>query len=415
MTSSPQYRRRRLLQLAAVCASPWCLPRSAWCQPRLRSYPFTLGVASGSPTSDSVVLWTRLLMDGAEPGAAPIAVRWELAHDEQFTRMVQTGWSRATPELAHAVHVEVTALASDRWYWYRFIVGDAVSASGRTRTLPVAGATVQRLRLAYASCQKWEDGYFTAWRHMRAENLDLVMFLGDYIYEYPGTNSKVRVPGGGWVRSLDDYRRRYALYKGDADLQAMHGACPWLMTWDDHEVQNDYAGMQAGDSGAADRSSALDFPLRRADAYQAYYEHMPLRTGVLARGLAGLGEGAEMRIYHRLDYGQLAGLYLLDARQYRTAQVCNPGNRLGSSMVNPAGCADWHDPKRSLLGWSQEQWLYGELSQSRARQNLLERAGSVNIVRPARPAYRHRANVLERRLGRLCGGTPAFDGCVTSA
>ena len=178
-------------------------------------------------------------------GRDPVAVRWEIAHDDNFLRPVQTGQVLAVPQLAHSVHAEVQGLEPDRWYFYRFMSGDAVSAVGRTRTFPKPEAAVARLRLAYASCQKWEDGYFSAWRHMRAENLDAVMFLGDYIYEYPGTTSKLRTPGGGWVITLDDYRRRYALYKGDSDLQAMHAHCPWLMTWDDHEVQNDYAGQQS--------------------------------------------------------------------------------------------------------------------------------------------------------------------------
>ena len=359
--------RRQLLKLAVAGATSLYLPCGAWCQPRLNANPFTLGVASGSPTSNSVVLWTRL-HGGAELPTVPIVVQWELAHDEQFTRTVQSGRAVAVPELAHSVHVEVAALESDRWYWYRFRVGDALSPSGRTRTLPVADAAVARLRLAYASCQKWEDGYFTAWRHMRAENLDLVMFLGDYIYEYPGTGSKLRVPPGGWVLSLDDYRRRYALYKGDADLQAMHAACPWLMTWDDHEVQNDYAGVHAGHSGALDPSSPADFLTRRAAAYQAYYEHMPIRASVLTQGLVGLSAGAEMRIYQRLDYGQLASIHLLDARQYKDPQICNAGGRSGSSLVDPASCADWQAPQRSLLGLQQERWLYDEFAQPRARQ-----------------------------------------------
>jgi alkaline phosphatase D len=206
---------------------------------------------------------------------------------------------------------------------------------------------------------------------MREENLDTVLFLGDYIYEYPGTSSKVRTPKGGWVLSLDDYRERYAQYKGDVDLQAMHAACPWLMTWDDHEVQNDYAGVQAGDSGVADPSKPVDFLARRAAAYQAWYEHMPVRASVLTQGLAGLvnntGRGAEMRIYQRLEYGQLASIYLLDARQYKDPQVCNKGDGPGSSRVNPATCKQWHDPKRSLLGLQQERWLTGEFATTRSR------------------------------------------------
>jgi alkaline phosphatase D len=294
-----------------------------------------------------------------------------LAHDEQFSRLAQSGQTIASPELAHAVHVEVAGLESDRWYFYRFMAGDAVSPVGRTRTFPKTDAAVARLRLAYASCQKWEDGYFSAWRHMREENLDTVLFLGDYIYEYPGTSSKIRSPTGGWVLSLEDYRQRYALYKGDADLQAMHAACPWLMTWDDHEVQNDYAGLQAGESGVSDPSRPANFLARRAAAYQAWYEHMPVRASLLTQGLAELvnntGRGAEMRIYQRLEYGQLASIHLLDTRQYKDPQVCNKGDGPGSSRVNPATCAQWHDPKRSLLGWQQERWLTGEFASPRSR------------------------------------------------
>jgi alkaline phosphatase D len=369
--------RRRLLHLIGVSAAALCLPRSVWSQPRLTSNPFTLGVASGSPTADSVVLWTRLHVPdlfGASLGTAPVTVRWEVAHDDKFIRIVQSGQSLASPELAHSVHAEVVGLDADRWYFYRFMAGDFVSPVGRTRTFPKPDAVVARLRLGYASCQKWEDGYFTAWRHMREENLDAVLFLGDYIYEYPAKNGKVRTPSGGWVLSLDDYRQRYALYKGDADLQAMHAACPWLMTWDDHEVQNDYAGSQAGFSSATDPSVPSHFLARRAAAYQAYFEHMPIRASMLTQGLAGLvnaaedheGQGAEMRIYTRLQYGRLASLYLLDARQYKDPQVCNKGETLGSSMVNPATCPQWNDPQRSLLGSQQEHWLYDEFAKPRS-------------------------------------------------
>ena len=167
--------------------------------------------------------------------------------------------------------MEVRGLEPDRWYFYRFAAGDAASATGRTRTFPAPDAMVARLRLAYASCQRWEHGYYSAYRHMRAEELDLVLFLGDYIYEYPNAGQAVRKPSGNWVLTLDDYRQRYALHKSDADLQAMHAACPWLVTWDDHEVQNDYAGVSPGYSGPP----VVDFAARRAAAYQAFYEHMP--------------------------------------------------------------------------------------------------------------------------------------------
>src|SRR5512140_26179 len=354
--------RRRLLQLAAASAGGLWLPRGARSQPRLAASPFGLGVASGSPRHDSVVLWTRLMGPALAPwpGAAPVTVRWEVAHDERFARLAGSGDAQAAPELAHSVHVEVSGLEPDRWYFYRFVAGGVASPTGRTRTFPADGSPAQRLRLAYASCQRWEHGYFSAYRHMLGEDLDAVLFLGDYIYEYPNAVNAVRVPTGGWVVTLDDYRQRYALHRGEADLQAMHAACPWLVTWDDHEVQNDYAGTQAGDSGPA----VPEFLARRAAAYQAFYEHMPVRASVLTKGLVGLAAGAEVRLYSRQRFGQLATIVLLDDRQYRDPQVCSRGGKLGSSEVNPAACAAWTDPGRTLLGAAQERWLDGELAQS---------------------------------------------------
>ncbi len=359
--------RRQLLQMAAASAAGLWLPRSAWSQPRLAGNPFTLGVASGSPTQDSVVLWTRLMGLVLPDPRQAVTVRWELAQDDQFTRGVQSGQTQALGALAHSVHVEVQGLAPDRWYFYRFMVGDAVSATGRTRTFPAPDAAVARMRLAYASCQHWQHGYFNAYRHMRDENLDAVLFLGDYIYEYPNSASSVRPATGGWVLTLDDYRQRYALYKSDPDLQAMHQVCPWLVTWDDHEVQNDYAGLQEGNSGPA----TADFAARRAAAYQAFYEHMPIRASVLTQAMAGLTGGAEMRIYNRVQYGRLASFYLLDARQYKDPQVCTRDGRKGSSTVNPATCADWKNPSRSMLGAQQERWLDAELAQAGPQWNVL--------------------------------------------
>ena len=351
MSTSALIQRRQLLQSLAAAGAGLYLPRSAWSQARVASNPFTFGIASGSPTHDSVVLWTRLALQNQD--AASVAVRWEVAHDDRFSSIVQTGQAQAVAGLAHSVHVEVQGLEPDRWYFYRFVVGDAVSATGRTRTFPAPDAVVARLRLAYASCQRWEHGYYSAYRHMRAEELDLVLFLGDYIYEYPNAGQAVRVPTGGWVLTLDDYRQRYALHKSDADLQAMHAACPWMVTWDDHEVQNDYAGRSPGDTGPL----VADFAARRAAAYQAFYEHMPMRASVLTHAVSGLAGGAEMRIYRRVPYGRLASLYMLDARQYRNAQACTPGGKTGSSMLDPATCPVWNDPARSMLGMQQESWL----------------------------------------------------------
>ena len=265
-TKSQLYDRRRWLELAVAGAASLWLPRSACSQPRWRSNPFALGVASGSPGHDSVVLWTRLVAAELDDAArAPVTVGWQVAHDESFNRIVRRGQAQALAELAFSVHAEVAGLEPDRWYFYRFTVGDAISSVGRTRTFPHPSADPARLRLGYASCQRWEHGYYSAWRHMRAEDLDAVLFLGDYIYEYPGAFNAVRPVSGGWVTTLADYRQRYALNKSDEDLQAMHAACPWLLTWDDHEVQNDYAGLHPGDSGLA----VSDFAARRSPAYPA--------------------------------------------------------------------------------------------------------------------------------------------------
>ncbi|MEO7887657.1 MAG: alkaline phosphatase D family protein [Polaromonas sp.] len=376
--SRHRMQRRELLQSLAIASAGAFLPRSATAQVRLSENPFTLGVASGSPTHDSVVIWTRLVLDAADPlrlQQKPVAVRWELAHDENFSRIVQTGQTQAVGALAHSVHAEVQGLEPDRWYFYRFITGGAASPVGRTRTFPAPDAVVARLRLAYASCQRWEHGYYSAYRHMRDENLDVVLFLGDYIYEYPNAGQAVRVPTGGWVVTLDDYRQRYALHKSDADLQAMHAACPWVVTWDDHEVQNDYAGAAPGNSGPP----VPDFSARRAAAYQAFYEHMPVRASVLTRAVAGLASGAEMRIYQRVPYGQLASLYMLDARQYKDAQACTRDGKPGSSTLNPASCATWNDPARSMLGLQQENWLDTEWGKAATKERSWNLVGQQSL------------------------------------
>ena len=369
--------RRQLLNWAAVGAAGLHLPRRAWAQVRLSNAPFGLGVASGSPSHDSVVLWTRLMQPALlEPTAPGISVRWEVADDDKFTRMAQSGQSLALPGLAYSVHAEVQGLLPDRWYFYRFMVGDAVSAVGRTRTFPAPDSAVGGMRLAYASCQRWEHGYYSAYRHMAQENLDLVMFLGDYIYEYPRANNGVRTPPGSWVLTLDDYRQRYATHKGDADLQAMHATCPWLVTWDDHEVQNDYAGLTVGENGP----EVADFAARRSAAYQAFYEHMPVRAAVLTRAVAGMANGAEMRIYDRSQYGLLASFTMLDARQYKSPQVCTRGGKRGSSTVDPATCAEWNNPARTMLGAEQERWLDAGWSSAKGKSAGWNIVGQQSLI-----------------------------------
>jgi alkaline phosphatase D len=334
--------------------------RRAVAQPRFASSPFTLGVASGHPLPGGVVLWTRLAPDplhGGGMSAEPVLVDWDVAADERFERTIQSGRTRALAQDAHAIHVEVQGLEPDRPYWYRFRVGSEVSPVGRTRTAPAAGATPDRLRFAFASCQHYEQGFFTAYRHIVADDVDLVVHLGDYIYESSWGRDHVRKHDGPEPMTLDDYRGRFALYKTDPDLQAAHAACPWLVTWDDHEVANDYAD---------DRSEGLHprewFLARRAAAYQAYYEHMPLRRGAVPFG-------PYARIYTRVSYGGLADFHVLDDRQHRSHQPCTPAGRGGSAVVED--CAARLDPRLTLLGDTQERWLMANLERSRARWNVL--------------------------------------------
>lgn len=357
--------RRQLLKCLALAASGAQLGANAWQQSPVGGDVFSLGVASGGATHDSVVLWTRLYpphWQDREKLVRIQAVRWEVSQDERFTQLVQTGSVNALPELAHSVHVDVDGLRPDRWYFYRFRAGEAVSRTGRTRTFAANGTATEHLRLAYASCQKWEDGHFSAYKHMARDQPDGVVFLGDYIYEYPGNTSKVRVPGGGWVLTLDEYRRRHALYKSDANLQGMHAAAPWWVTWDDHEVQNDYAGTHAGDGGPPGWQG-IDFAQRRAAAYQAYYEHMPVRASAFANALL-TGQAGHLQMHDQFQFGNLASLCMLDTRQYRDPQVCTKEGKSGSGMVDPDQCATWDDPARSMLGVAQEQWLDQRFAQA---------------------------------------------------
>ncbi len=344
----PSLRRRAVLRMAAGLAvstvlSPTVL-RNAWAQPRFSNYPFTLGVASGSPRPDGIVLWTRLapdLLTGGGMRQANVAVGWELAADEGFRSISRAGKTTATAALAHSVHVELSGLEPGRWYWYRFTAGNAVSPIGRTRTAPARDSAVDRLRFAFASCQHYQQGYFAAHRHMAAEDPDLILFLGDYIYESSGGRNPVRLHATPEPLTLAQYRDRYALYKTDPDLQRSHAVAPWIVTWDDHEVDNDYAG---------DQSEDLDpnFLARRAAAYQAYYEHMPLARRALPRG-------STMQLYDSYDFGDLVTFFVLDDRQYRAPQACPRPGRGGSNVV--ADCAERLAPNRTLLGGAQEAWL----------------------------------------------------------
>src|SRR5262245_9208813 len=253
--------------------------------------PFSLGVASGDPDANRVVLWTRLAPKPLEPdgGMKPerVSVAWELAEDESLSKVVASGTAVATPQLGHSVHVEPRRLRPDRWYWYRFKAGDAVSPVGRTRTLPAADATPDRLKLAFASCQHYEQGLYTAYEPMARDDLDLVFHLGDYIYEGPGRDKLVRKhtgPAKTKIKTLADYRERHVQYRADPLLSGMHARCPWFVTWDDHEFDNNYANDIQEERRGAPKADPVDFLVQRAAAYQASYEMIPRGTRSLPRG-----------------------------------------------------------------------------------------------------------------------------------
>lgn len=323
-----------------------------------RTYPFTLGVASGDPSPDGVVLWTRLApdpLDGGGMAAVNVEVGWEVARDTAFRSIVRQGSAIARPELGHSVHVEVQGLESAREYWYRFRSGSEISQTGRTVTAPAAGAAVDRLRFGVCGCSHFETGYFTAFRGVADERFDFVFHTGDYIYEGRADGGRnplvVRQHRGSEIYTLVDYRNRYAQYKSDRDLLAAHASAPFVMSWDDHEVDNDYAG----DIDENDTPPEV-FLLRRAAAYQAYYEHMPVRA-------ATLPSGPRMRLYRRLPFGRLIDFSVLDTRQYRSNQACGG--------VPATGCAEADDPRRTMLGAEQEKWLFGELATARSTWTVL--------------------------------------------
>lgn len=350
--------RRDFLELARSAALAATVPtawRVSW-RPRFIDDPFTLGIASGDPTPDGMVLWTRLAPRPLEPDYGMdrmrTVVNWEIASDEGFTNVVQQGRATAAPELGHSIHVDVQGLDPDRWYFYRFTSGEAQSPVGRTRTLP-ADLAETPLRLAAASCQNWEQGLFTAYRHLAAEDLDLVTHLGDYIYEYSGRDGGVRKHANREILDLEDYRIRYAQYKGDEHLRAAHAHCPWLVTWDDHEVDNNYAGFV----GENVMEAAAQMAARRAAGYQAWWEHMPVRV-------PRVQSWADLAIARRVSWGRLADLWVLDTRQFRSDQACGDGNDV-------VPCGEWGDPTRTMLGDTQERWLVGGLRTSLARWQVL--------------------------------------------
>lgn len=318
--------------------------------------PFQLGVASGDPLPDGVVLWTRLAPKPlAEDGFGgmpdqTIPVSWQVASDEHFTQIVAEGTEAASRESAHSVHAEVSGLRPGAEYFYRFRVDGELSPVGRTKTAPAPGSSPERFRFAFASCQNYPDGHYTAYRYMADEDLDLVAFLGDYIYESgaAGTIGRPHVPNHE-ITTLADYRTRLGQYKSDPHLRAAHAAFPWAVVFDDHEVENNWAGDISEPDNEPDQDPAV-FRQRRAQAFQAYWEHMPLRR-------AQRPNGSHIRIYRRLSFGDLVDMHLLDTRQYRDDQEVPP--------------EQVHDPHRTILGSQQRDWLFANLAGPTARWNIV--------------------------------------------
>ncbi len=385
LTRMGEIDRRRFIGLSGMSAAALVLgtghfAEKAMAAPRFGDDPFQLGVASGDPLPNGVLIWTRLAPEPlAEDGRGgmpdrTIQVRWEVASDEGFREVVKRGVELARPRVAPSVHVPVKGLEPAREYFYRFKAGIEVSPVGRTKTAPEPGATVSGLAFAFASCQQYEHGYYTAYGHMADEDLDLVVHLGDYIYEYgkneyvaPGGNVREHVPTTE-ITTLADYRRRHAQYRKDEDLRRAHAAFPWIFTWDDHEVENNYADEISEDDTEPDQDPEV-FLARRAAAYQAYYEHMPLRQSSVPRG-------PNTRVYRRLTYGDLAEFNVLDTRQYRTDQPC------GDAF--PGDCEERFDRDQTITGEAQERWLLDGLAASGSRWNVLAQQiflAQIDLVR----------------------------------
>jgi alkaline phosphatase D len=372
---SGQPNRRRLLRGAAgaglmLVTSPGVL-RHAAAQSWSLGDPFSLGVASGAPRTDGFVLWTRLApeplsVDPSAPGGmrgGDVKIGYEIATDPALHTIVRQGDATAEAAYAYSVHLDVRGLEAGRPYWYRFTSGDAASRVGRATTLPPPGTAIERMRFGFVSCANYEHGYFSGYRHLADENPEFVVFLGDYIYENIDEKRPTvrRHSDGVEATTLPTYRNRYAQYRLDQDLQRLHAEVPAVATWDDHEVQNDYAGKWSEHFEDPEL-----FLLRRAAAYQAFYEHMPLRP-ILSRP-----EGPRMRVYDRLTFGDLIEVSVLDGRQYRSREACYaPPNKGGTHFETDADCPERRDAGRTMMGFDQEAWLNAGLGRSKARWNLI--------------------------------------------
>jgi alkaline phosphatase D len=343
-------------------------------------------VASGSPAPDGFVLWTRLAPEPENWDAAstagmrggPVVLAYEIASDPEMKRNVRRGTTLADPNFAYSVHAEIAGLSPGRAYWYRFTSGEAASRVGRAVTAPAPNSAPAELNFGFVSCANYEHGYFSAYRHLAAEAPDLVLFLGDYIYEYTDTRSTNLVRKHNLdkeIETLAEYRNRYAQYRLDPDLQGLHAATTAMLTWDDHEVQNDYAN-----EASEDFAEPAQFLVRRAAAYRAFYEHMPLRASARPNG-------AMMRVYDRVRFADLLEISLLDGRQYRSREACyGSPNHGGGHLETNTTCPERLDPARSMLGGAQEAWLYDGLAKSSAQWNLIAQDMMMMELRQKTPA-----------------------------
>lgn len=314
--------------------------------------PFVHGVASGDPLPNSAVLWTRITTNESQ-----VTVAWQVSTTETFAEIAAEGTVLTDSTSDYTIHIDPLTLRPGTVYFYRFEVltgqyAGKVSPIGRTKTAPAPGSALDELTFAVASCANWESGYFSAYRDManRASLFDATLFLGDYIYEYAtgeyAGNGPVRIHDPKHeITTLDDYRRRYARYRTDHDLQAAHAALPWIVVWDDHETANN----SWRDGAENHQASEGNWLSRRNAAMQAYFEWMPVRA---------TSPSDNGHIYRSFTFGDLAELTIMDLRTYRDMEA------FGS--VSTAT-----NPDRTMLGSEQYQWLTAKIESSNVAWNVL--------------------------------------------
>jgi alkaline phosphatase D len=381
--------RRRFLKSAGIAATgtgvmafhPEAISQHFSDYVSLFENPFTLGVASGDCRSRSVIIWTRLAPDPLNGGGMPdedVVVKWIVAKDPDFQHIVRKGYTIASKERGHSVHVNVGGLKPDHWYYYRFIIASYESRIGRTRTLPKKNKEIDKLSFAFVSCQEYQFGYYTAYKHLANEEIDFVIHLGDYIYEVGFNNPylpSVRHHTDEECVTLEQYRNRYAVYQMDEHLQAARAAFPFFHVWDDHEIDNDWATDTPEDW---DEQTKAAFVERRISGSKAFYENLPLRNVFVFEDDDDEDDEEEegSRLYRRIDFGKLARISLLDCRRNRSDQPCTTGGPQGSEAPKanppcPEDCPERFDENLMMLGESQEKWLLKNLYKSKSNWNVI--------------------------------------------